>query len=140
MQQGSHRSGRQIKRFVRQQKKLGLWSSARSCSVYPTLDGHRRPQGLSDQNVSSAGHPAWKRSASPPTAAPDMVYLSDRTSPQRFDLLRRMREAASRTPALPESMRPCTASRTRRTATRRTPSRQSTRAGIWPGTGLATWW
>ena len=83
----------QIKRFVRQQKKLGLWSS----TVMFVLSDHS--MGTTDRKVSlterlvAAGIPreAFSIAANGGT---DMVYLSDRTSPQRFDLLRRMREAA----------------------------------------------
>ena len=71
--------------------------------------GHHRP-GLTERLVGRASR--VKRSASPPTAAPD-IYLGDRIT-AAFRSAAPDAKQPSRTPALPESMRPCTASRTRR--------------------------
>ena len=78
---------------MRQQKKLRLWSR----TVMFVLSDHS--MGTTDRKVSlterlvAAGiaREAFTIAANGGT---DMVYLTDRTSPQRFDLLRRMREAA----------------------------------------------
>ncbi|MEZ5185053.1 MAG: alkaline phosphatase family protein [Candidatus Nanopelagicales bacterium] len=83
----------QIKRFVKQQKKLGLWSR----TVMFVVSDHS--MATTDRKVSltktltDAGIPADSFLVVP-NGGTDMVYLTDRTSPDRFDLLRRMREAA----------------------------------------------
>jgi predicted AlkP superfamily pyrophosphatase or phosphodiesterase len=83
----------QIKRFVKQQKKLGLWSR----TVMFVLSDHSmattgRKTSLTEQFI-AAGIPE-ESFAVVPNGGTDLVYLTDRTSPDRFDLLRRMRAAA----------------------------------------------
>ncbi len=84
---------KQIQRFVKQQKKLGLWSR----TVMFVLSDHSmattgRKTSLTEQFI-AAGIPK-ESFVVVPNGGTDLVYLTDRTSPERFDLLRRMRAAA----------------------------------------------
>lgn len=84
---------RQIQRFVKQQKKLGLWSR----TVLFVVSDHSmattgRKTSLTDQLI--AGGIPKESFIVVPNGGTDMVYLTDRTSPDRFELLRRMRAAA----------------------------------------------
>ncbi|HQR80898.1 MAG TPA: alkaline phosphatase family protein, partial [Actinomycetota bacterium] len=83
----------QIKRFVRQQKKLGLWSR----TVMFVVSDHSMdttPQKVSlTEILIAAGIPAASFHVVQ-NGGTDMVYLTDRTSPDRFALLQRMRAAA----------------------------------------------
>lgn len=83
----------QLRRFVKQQKKLGLWKR----TVMFVLSDHsmgtiERKVSLTDR-FAAAGIPA-SAYVIVQNGGTDMVYLSDRSSPDRFTLLRQMREVA----------------------------------------------
>ncbi len=83
----------QLKRFVRQQKKLGLWSR----TVMLILSDHSmattpRKTSLTELFV-AAGIPK-ERFLVVQNGGTDLVYLTDRTAPDRFALLQQMRAAA----------------------------------------------
>ncbi|MCU0279142.1 MAG: alkaline phosphatase family protein [Candidatus Nanopelagicales bacterium] len=83
----------QIDRFVRQQRKLKLWSR----TVLFLVSDHSMdttPDKITLRDVLiAAGIPA-ESFIVVQNGGTDMVYLTDRTSPDRFDLLHRMRQAA----------------------------------------------
>ena len=82
-----------IKSFVRQQKKLGLWSRTVMFVVSDHSMGNiPRKTSLTDI-FTDAGIPE-DDFVVVQNGGTDFVYLTDRASPDRFDLLRRMRQAA----------------------------------------------
>ncbi len=82
-----------LQRFVRQQKKLGLWKR----TVMFVVSDHS--MATTDRKISlgerfeAAGIPA-SAYLIVQNGGTDLVYLTDRTAADRFDLLRRMRAAA----------------------------------------------
>jgi hypothetical protein len=132
------RADEQIKRFVRQQKKLDLWSRTVMFIVSDhSMATNERKTSLTEI-FTAAGIPTSSYLIVQ-NGGTDFVYLADPAAADRDDLLRRMRQAAlAADPGFRVSTRRCTATRTRSTGTRRTPSTPCTRAGAWPGRARAT--
>jgi predicted AlkP superfamily pyrophosphatase or phosphodiesterase len=82
----------QLQRFVAQQKALGLWERTTMLVVSDhSMDTTLAKTSL-EQRFRTAGVSGGYSVVQ--NGSVDMVYLADRTSPQRFELLRRLRAAA----------------------------------------------
>ncbi len=94
---------KQLARFVKQQKKLGLWSRTVMFLVSDhSMDTTPEKVTLRDVLI-AAGIPATSFIIVQ-NGGTDMVYLADRTSPDRFDLLQRMRAAALAASGIDEAL------------------------------------
>lgn len=81
----------QLKRFVRQQKKLGLWSRTVMFVVSDHSMGTTARKTSLKEMLIAAGIPEDSFVVAD-NGGSEMIYLADRTSPDRFALLQKMRE------------------------------------------------
>ena len=94
---------KQLNRFVKQQKKLGLWSRTVMFLVSDHSMDTTPEKATLREVLIAAGIPA-ESFIVVQNGGTDMVYLADRTSPDRFGLLQRMRAAALATSGIDEAL------------------------------------
>ena len=94
----------QLDRFVQAAEEARPVVAHRDVPGERPLHGHHAGEVTLREVLDRGRHPRPSRSSSLQNGGTDMVYLADRTSPDRFDLLQRMRAAALATSGIDEAL------------------------------------